>query len=306
MGKNLKQEDLCLLLDLARQAALSAGKIILKGFGAHGELHHKDSPGGSLASQVVTQVDLESQKAIFQVLGPTLARFDLAWLGEESPDSLDRLSKDYFWSVDPLDGTLSFVEGKSGFSVSIALVAKDGIPWIGVVFDPTEQVLYHAIRGLGAYRNGVLWKPKPLSRHLTLAFDRSFLESDLLAPTLAYWRGVALNFGLEGVVLLESGGAVCIACQVLEHAPALYYKLPREVDRGGSVWDYAATACLYGEVGGVATDFCGGPMELNRPSSTYMNHKGILFASDAFWATQVRQFQLDFASSKKSSKDSNA
>lgn len=306
MSKSLKQEDLHALLDLAMQAALSAGEIILNGFGAHGDLHRKDSPGGSLASQVVTQVDLESQKAIFQILETTLTRYDLAWLGEETPDSLERLSKDYFWSVDPLDGTLSFIEGKPGFSVSIALVAKNGIPWIGVVFDPTEQVLYHAIRGLGAYRNGVLWKLKSRGSHLTLAYDRSFLESDLLEPTLAYWRGIALNIGLEGVSLIEPGGAVCSACQVLERAPAIYYKHPREVDRGGSVWDYAATACLYGEVGGVATDIWGDPMELNRAESTYMNHKGILFASDAFWARQVRDCYLDSTSSKNSSKDSSA
>lgn len=73
---------------------------------------------------------------------------------EESPDNRERLKKDFFWCIDPLDGTLPFIESTSGYAVSIALVAHDGTPYIGVIYDPVEQVLYHAVKGCGVLRNG--------------------------------------------------------------------------------------------------------------------------------------------------------
>ena len=53
-------------------------------------------------------------------------KYDFGILTEETPDNGSRLVKDYFWCVDPLDGTLPFTEGTPGYSVSIALVSKSG------------------------------------------------------------------------------------------------------------------------------------------------------------------------------------
>ena len=49
-------------------------------------------------------------------------------LTEETEDDGGRLRADYFWCVDPLDGTLPFIEGRPGSAVSIALIARDGTP----------------------------------------------------------------------------------------------------------------------------------------------------------------------------------
>ena len=42
-------------------------------------------------------------------------------------------------------------------------------------------------------------------------------------------------------------------------------------------WDFAATACIYQELGLPATDFEGGKLDLNRQGSTFMNHQGVFF-----------------------------
>ena len=68
------------------------------------------------------------------------------------------------------------------------------------------------------------------------------------------------------------------ACWVLDNTPAIYLKLPKE--RGGSVWDYAATTCIFNELNLPAHDIKGLLFELNRKDSTFMNHRGILFASN--------------------------
>ena len=91
------------------------------------------SAGNTLASQVVTQVDLACDKCIKGILKESCERHDIAVLTEESIDDKQRFIKDYFWCVDPLDGTLPFIEGRTGYAVSIALVSQKGTPVIGVV-----------------------------------------------------------------------------------------------------------------------------------------------------------------------------
>lgn len=74
------------------------------------------------------------------------------------------------------------------------------------------------------------------------------------------------------------------ACWVVERAPALYFKFPKPKPGGGSLWDFAATTCLFKEFGLPATDIHGQPLMLNPGPKTkggpFMNHRGVLFASD--------------------------
>ncbi len=180
----LTDSDLLLLTQYAITAARQAGQIINQY--SHRPIAVKTKAGGaSLASQVVTEVDHLCQDVILQTLIPTCETFDLALLSEETPDDLKRLEKDYFWCVDPLDGTLPFIESTPGHAVSIALVSRNGNSHIGVIYDPVEQTLYHATKGQGAFRNGKPWILKPSSPEQPLTFiaDRSFKKHSLFSDT---------------------------------------------------------------------------------------------------------------------------
>lgn len=109
------------------------------------------------------------------------------------------------------------------------------------------ETLYAAIRGEGAWRNGEPWQ----------------LE---VSP------GEAKE--------LDRGGAVMNACWVLEEAPARFVKKPKVQDGCGCLWDYAATACLYEELGAYARDFHGEPLDLNASHSVFMNQKGVVLSSE--------------------------
>ena len=152
---NLNSEQLCELSKLAIEAALDAGELIQSYTGKDLKQQFK-AGASSKASEVFTEVDLKAEKIIIEKLAPSLNTYDLALLAEESTDDGLRHHKQAFWCIDPLDGTLPFTEGVHGYSVSIALVAKDGTPHIGVVFDPSTNTLYHAIKGHGAYKNNYL------------------------------------------------------------------------------------------------------------------------------------------------------
>ena len=145
--------DLLQLNNIAIKAALAAGKIIQQY--KNKDVSVKEKKGGaSYASQVVTVVDKACETEILSHLLPTCDEFNIALLSEETEDDGSRLKEDFFWCIDPMDGTLAFINKHPGFSVAIALVAKDGTPYIGVVFDPSTDTLYHAIKGHGAYKNG--------------------------------------------------------------------------------------------------------------------------------------------------------
>ncbi len=282
---NLAASDLTELADLAMVAATEAGQMIARSRPQN--IQHKEG-ADSMASQVVTEVDRQSEDLILEILSPTLERFDLGLLAEEHDDNGSRFDADHFWCIDPLDGTLPFIEGIPGYAVSIALVDKAGTPWIGVVFDPVEATLYHAIRGSGAFRNRQPWviDPQPASEVLSVFADRSLViadEGDLFDDL----ERVAHDRDLTGLQLHTTGGAVMNACQALANGPACYFKFPKPVG-GGSLWDFAATACLAQEVRAVATDIHGDPLDLNRAGSTFMNHRGVLFATDEALAQRLR------------------
>jgi 3'(2'), 5'-bisphosphate nucleotidase/myo-inositol-1(or 4)-monophosphatase len=286
----LSSTNLFLLSQCAISAAYQAGQII-SSFSDQSVTVTKKQGGDTLASQVVTEVDHLSQEIILQTLLPTCEMFDLALLSEEIPDNLERLEKDYFWCIDPLDGTLPFIQSTPGYSVSIALVAHDGTPVIGVIYDPVEQTLYHAVKGCGAFRNG---KPLTLKlasttseQALTWVADQSFEQHPLFSTVMTELENIAKQIGYTGLTTVLQGGAAMNACWVLEKQPACYFKLPKPEPGGGSLWDFAATACIFQEAGALVSDINGKTLELNRHDSTFMNHQGALYSSHTVLAERI-------------------
>lgn len=282
---NLSLTELTELADLAIDAATTAGEMIVRS--RPHEIEHKSSVG-SVASQVVTEVDRRSEALILATLTPTLKRFELGLLTEERADDGGRFNADYFWCVDPLDGTLPFLEGAAGYAVSIALIRRDGTPTIGVVYDPVGETLVQAITGAGVFRNGRPWGRQSSSgTTLSLFTDRSFHSSEGRDRITTALEVIAREMGLSGLQVDTSSGAVMNACKVLANPPACYVKLPKQIG-GGSLWDFAGTACIFKEAGAVATDIDGKPLALNRADSTLMCHRGILFATDETLAERLR------------------
>jgi fructose-1,6-bisphosphatase/inositol monophosphatase family enzyme len=270
--------ELSQLNDIACQAALAAGKVIQQ-YRNEDVLVEKKRGGASYASQVVTAVDKACEATIFSHLLPTCEEFDLALLSEETEDDGSRFQKDFFWCIDPMDGTLAFINKQAGFSVSIALVAKDGTSHIGVVFDPSTDHLYHAIKGMGAYKNGRPWEIKPTNEHLIYVTDRKLQDTPRAAEIEKVLNENVAQLGLRGVKEIAGAGAVLSAIRVLENGPACMVKLPKKESGGGSIWDFAATACIYQELGLPATNFAGGRLDLNSKEDTFMNHEGVFYAN---------------------------
>ncbi|SMF48648.1 3'(2'), 5'-bisphosphate nucleotidase [Alteromonadaceae bacterium Bs31] len=284
----LNSRELEQLCDLARQAALAAGRHIASVDRNTLAVEHK-AAGCSLASQVVTEVDRHCDHLIKNYLQESCTKYNLALLSEESAEQQDqqvqnRFSQEYFWCVDPLDGTLPFTQGKAGYAVSIALVSQTGTPLLGVVYDPVHEQVISAVKGAGALING---KPIQITERFggsgsTLAVyaDNSFKLDERYAATQNSLRNIAADFAADGYSEIYGNGSVKNACALLTAPLACYFKFPKATAGGGSVWDFSASACIVKEAGGWVSNFAGAALDLNRKGSTFMNHQGVIYASD--------------------------
>jgi fructose-1,6-bisphosphatase/inositol monophosphatase family enzyme len=274
----LTEKQLIELCEIAKKAALAAGEIISSKQGSKIEVQSKEG-GENIASCVVTEVDLQAEAAIVEILTPTLGTYKLGLLTEESVDDSSRFDNDYFWCIDPLDGTLCFSKNEDGYSTSIALIAKDGTPVIGAVYNPRSKVLYHAIKGMGAFKNDSVLKVATGSKELTLLYDQSYTKHPEYEAQLESLRSDLESKDLTSLKLHHLGGAVMNGISTIEMAPALYYKFPKRADGGGSLWDFAASSVIQSEAGGFNSNFSAEPLDLNRADSTFMNHEGVIYSS---------------------------
>ncbi len=270
--------DLNHLANIAIEAVLSAGNIIQKRLNDNLIVEQKEG-GSNYASQVVTKVDRECERIILSHLKPSCKAFDIGLLSEETEDDKTRFEKDFFWCIDPMDGTLAFINKQPGFSVAIALITKNGTPVIGVVFDPSTKTLYHAIKEKGVYKNRKPWRIKNTNDYLTYATDKKLKDTPKSSEIQSILNTHNTNLGLKGIKEISGAGAVMNAILVLENGPACFLKLPKEDVGGGSIWDFAATACIYQELGLPATNFNGETLDLNKKEDTFMNHQGVYYSN---------------------------
>ena len=67
---------------------------------------------------------------------------------------LQEYGKDYLWCVDPIDGTTNFASGLPLCVVSIGVAYREEVV-VALVYNPILNEMYTAIKGQGAYCNGI-------------------------------------------------------------------------------------------------------------------------------------------------------
>jgi myo-inositol-1(or 4)-monophosphatase len=136
------RELLTLAVDTAAEAIafLRAGRD-----GMVAELDTKSSP-----TDIVTAMDKAAEAMIVERL--LAARPDDGVLGEEGGARTG--TSGVRWVIDPIDGTVNYLYRLPSWSVSIG-VEVDGEVVAGVVHDGPRDVVWTAVAGGGAYRDGV-------------------------------------------------------------------------------------------------------------------------------------------------------
>lgn len=139
----MNQERIKELVKLAKEASVEAGKAILNIY---------DSEDFGIETKGDNSPLTKADKASHTVIMEYLEGSGLPVLSEEGKDIpfLERAGWEYFWLVDPLDGTKEFIKRNGEFTVNIALVHGAKVI-AGVVYTPVLKKLHWGIVGSGAY-----------------------------------------------------------------------------------------------------------------------------------------------------------
>ena len=208
----------------------------------------------------LTEADLKSNDIIKKIIATT----DYPILSEESLDDKKRLGCDKIWIVDPLDGTSDFVSKSGEFTIMIALVDKHE-PILGVIYWPTNDILYVAQKGGGAHKfvSGV-WEKLAISKRLELSNCRALRSRHHLSSH-------EVNFlKLLNVEKFSERGSSLKVTDICSGTAELYFTMTNKIKQ----WDTCASNCLIIEAGGKMTDMLGNELEYNTEDIYHKN--GIL------------------------------
>lgn len=101
----------------------------------------------------LTEADLASHELIFHQLSKLTPNISI--ISEESREKFELQNEnDFFWCVDPLDGTKEFLKKNDEFTVNIALIFNQK-PIMGVVVVPAKNLTYSSLEGLGSFKSAI-------------------------------------------------------------------------------------------------------------------------------------------------------
>lgn len=223
----LEKIDLEFIKQTAKQAGEAVMKIYQKDF--HIEYKEDNSP--------LTEADLVSNKIICEAL---IKRYpDIPILSEESSITPyeQRKEWEYYWCIDPIDGTKEFVKKNGEFTVNIALIHKE-IPVLGVVYAPVLDAMYSAKKGEAAFLNG---KKLPLKSNenkkekLYVVASKSHLSEEN--------KDYIEALDAKEIEIVSIGSSLKL-CMVAEGSADIYPRLSPTME-----WDTAAADAIVRESG---------------------------------------------------------
>jgi myo-inositol-1(or 4)-monophosphatase len=146
---SLEQRELSQLLETAIVAARLAGQHALERMGYV-------TATEKTATELVTQADVQCQEIVMRRVRETYP--DHGFIGEEGEKGRIFKRPPYddsgiWWVIDPIDGTNNFAHGMPIFTVSVAAM-HEGRPVVGVVFQPSGDLMFTAVQGGEAQLDG--------------------------------------------------------------------------------------------------------------------------------------------------------
>ena len=132
-------------INIITKACMKASRSLIRDFGEIENLQVSSKGPGDF----VSSADKRTEKIIIEELLKTHPDYGI--LTEES-GVINRENKKNRWVIDPIDGTMNFLNGIPHFAISIGYEEENEIK-CGVIFDPIKNEMFLAEKGNGAYLN---------------------------------------------------------------------------------------------------------------------------------------------------------
>ena len=252
------------MANIALRAARKAGDFMLRAMDRPEEFDIETKA----PNDFVSNIDKTAEAIIVDQIRETYP--DHAIIGEEFGAKSG--NSEFTWIIDPLDGTLNFLQGIPHFAISIGIM-KGRHHEHGIIYDPVRGEEFIASRGSGAQLNG---------KRIRVS-ARSKLEDCVLATGLP--PGSVENRLDEYMVGLKDLTGSCRGIRRAGSAALdLAYVAAGRTDgfweMGLSQWDIAAGIVLVREAGGFVSDLEGG--------ESFFNSGDIIAANPKCWRTMVQ------------------
>lgn len=237
---SISHTDLSQMLETAVVSARLAGQRAME------ELRYTRSTVKN-GNELVTQADPICQKIIVDRIRETYPEH--GFIAEEGGDGNQlkippRSGAPIWWVIDPIDGTNNFANGMLCFSVSIAAMLE-GVPILGVIFEPATDSMYTAALDMDALLNGsrITVNETEINRFASFGVDSHPLES--------------IETGKQKI--MAQTRYRCLGSTALHMAYVAKGAMIGTVSPGAKLWDIAAGIILIERAGGMVSDIEGKP-----------------------------------------------
>ena len=211
------------ILNIMIKACEKASKVIIRDFGEIENLQVKKKG----PKDFVTKTDERVEKILIEELEKSKKNY--SFITEET-GIINKLDKDNFWIIDPIDGTTNFLHGIPHFAISIALKSKNEIT-TGLIFDPIKNEIFYAQKNAGSFFN---------NRRIRVS-KKVELEDCLFATNHEGVIHSKLNLRFTG-------------CAALDLAYVASGRFDGYFHNKINIWDIAAGVLIVKEAGGKVND----------------------------------------------------
>ena len=234
--------------------AKKAGNEIMKIYQQDFEVNYKKD------NSPLTKADIKSNEVITEGLKDLYPQIPI--LSEESKEVQYNIRKnwEYFWLVDPLDGTKEFVKKNGEFTVNIALIHKE-TPVLGVIYAPVLKVLYYALKERGAFKQEKNGKPQKLPNDTHVDNDnlKVIVSKSHYTPETKDFVNHLINQYKKTIRFIQIGSSLKL-CLIAEGKADIYPRLAPTME-----WDIAAGQAIIEQAGGEVVEFnTQAPLKYNK------------------------------------------
>lgn len=220
-------------LKVAIEAAKVGAKNALKYFDQDIEVETKED------NTVVSHADRETEEVIKSYIS---SKFKKAkFVGEETGGSTQEKE---FWTIDPIDGTRSYLRGIPAWCVIVTL-CKDNDVFLSVIYYPHSNTVYHAQRDRGAFENNKQLQVSKIAKlqdaYMGFGSPRHFKDKRVVIDLIEKTASARSWEATYSALLVVSG------------------KVDLHIDAFGKIWDMAPFKVMLEEAGGKMTRLDGSP-----------------------------------------------
>jgi len=240
----LNQINIEEIIKIAQEAGAATMEIYQKDFAV--EYKDDQSP--------LTEADIKANAIICEAL--TKLYPTLPILSEENKAIAysERKDWEYYWCIDPIDGTKEFIKKNDEFTINIALIEKN-TPVLGVVYAPALGELYYAKKGEGAFKmmmddkclmldvGKLPLETSNIKNSITIVASKSHLS----AQTQEFIDNLTSN--IQHPTLISKGSSLKL-CMIATGEADIYPRLAPTME-----WDTAAADAIVREAGKMSYQF---------------------------------------------------